>query len=148
MIKLIDIDKLEKSLDLVFRNGSPALESFKSVLKKTVSGYCVDGCIISLPEGAVIEENDVSIDWPSISKLEPNEFRQVDKYQVGDNIDKETWLPVFRPVENYFKINEALKPSHNSAMVPCQLWPKPNEHCPVGRESCYKYTACQVAQHQ
>ena len=38
--------------------------------------------------------------------------------------------------------------SPNSAMVPCQLWPTPNGGCPVGRVECYKYSACQVAQHQ
>lgn len=103
MIKLIDLDKLEKGLGLVFRDDPPALESFKSILKKTVSGHCVDGCVISLPEGAVIEKTDVSVDWPSISNLELNEFLPVERYQVGDNVDKETWLPVFRPVENHFK---------------------------------------------
>ena len=43
---------------------------------------------------------------------------------------------------------EGQKPTTNSAMVPCQLWPNPNGCCPVGRVECYKYSACQVARHQ
>jgi hypothetical protein len=102
MIKLIDMEKLNKKLLVSTHDGYSATEVL-SMVSDCTSEHDVDGSVVSLTDGMVIREGDKSIDWPSISRLELNEFRPVERYQIGDEVDKKTWLPVFRPVKGYFK---------------------------------------------
>lgn len=85
----------------------------------------------------------MNLDWKTVNEMLECAESWVPEARIIGNVRAGDIAKVCRSI-----IAEGQNTSTNSAMVPCRLWPNPEGNCPVGRGTCYKYTACQVAQHQ